>query len=83
MKKSKRKSSIPGRSWEWTDGESTSGVHTFEGKFLCWTRPSGAGGSFGEMAREQSFDDFLEFGSPVFVPEPVAEELSALLGASR
>lgn len=70
---------VPGRSWEWADGDSTSGVHTFEGKLVWWTRPAGPGGYFGEMASEQSFEAFLEEGTSLFVPETIAQELRRLL----
>ena len=50
---------------------------------MWWTRPGGAGGYFGEVASEQSFDAFLEAGPAVFVPDDVARELRALLEASE
>ncbi|MBP9145792.1 MAG: hypothetical protein KBF21_14455 [Thermoanaerobaculia bacterium] len=81
--RSKDWSAVPGRSWEWAEGSSTSGVHTCEGKLVWWTRPGGAGGYFGEVASEQSFDAFLEAGPAVFVPDDVARELRALLEASE
>jgi hypothetical protein len=62
---------------------STSGVHTFEGKLVWWTRPAGPGGYFGEMASEQSFADFLASGAPVFAPAEVSEALHAVLVAIR
>ncbi len=85
MSKSKSGSTVPSRSWEWGDGMSTSGVHTSEGKLVWWTRPSGDGGRFAEMASEQSFDDFLESGTWTWllVPEVVTQELRALLVAGR
>lgn len=83
MSEANKWSSVPGRSWEWTDGMSTSGVHTSEGKLVWWSRPSGPGGYFGEMATEQSFESFVESGAPVFVPEAVVHEFSELLGMRR
>lgn len=76
-------SGIPGKSWEWAEGMSTSGVHTYEGKLVWWTRPDGPGGYFGEVASEQSFDEFVELGAPVFVPDAVVHELRALLQCSK
>ena len=74
---------VLGRSWEWADRMSTSGVHTSEGRLVWWSRPAGPGGHFGEVATEQAFESFLEFGPPVFVPEAVAQELRGLLVAKR
>ncbi len=70
---------VPSRSWEWSEGTSTSGVHTSEGQLVWWIRPAGDGGRFAEAAREQSFADFLRNGAPVFVPDEVLNELSQLL----
>lgn len=70
---------VPSRSWEWSEGMSTCGVHTAEGQLVWWSRPAGAGGYFGEVAREQSFADFLQNGAPVFVPDEVSKELRQIL----
>lgn len=70
---------VPSRSWEWSEDASTCGVHTGEHKLVWWRRPDGAGGYFGEVAREQSFEDFLQNGAPVFVPDKVSAELHQIL----
>lgn len=70
---------VPSRSWEWSEGMSTCGVHTSEHQLVWWTRPDGDGGRFCEAAREQSFADFLQNGAPVFVPGDVAKELDEIL----
>lgn len=77
--KPKNWSGVPGKSWEWAEGTSRSGVHTSEGQLVWWTRPDGPGGYFAEVASEQSFDAFLEQGPPVFAPDAVVHELEELL----
>ena len=70
---------VPARDWEWMRGQTTQGVHTYEGKLVWWERPAGPGGYASEMASEQAFDAFLANGAPVFAPEHVVIELRKLL----
>jgi|JI10StandDraft_1071094.scaffolds.fasta_scaffold1634906_2 hypothetical protein len=71
--------SVPSRSWEWNEGMSVCGVHTAEHQLVWWSRPAGPGGYFGEVAIDQSFDDFLASGPPVYAPQAVSDEIRLLL----
>lgn len=70
---------VPGREWTWNEGSLECGVHTWEGKLVWWSRPTGPTGYMFENGMEQSFDDFLASGQPFSAPEEVIDELNALL----
>lgn len=65
---------------KWKDGSGVSGVHTYEGKLLWWSRPGGPNGRFGEAARSQSYEDFRKNGPAVSAPDEVVAQLRAVFG---
>lgn len=67
---------------EWSDGEGISGVHTHGGEGLTWWyRPGGPNGHFGEVGRDQTFEDFRLNGPAVpSVPQEVVDALKKALG---
>lgn len=71
--------SIPGRDYQWSHNSGTSGVHTHEGHLVFWHRPAGAGGHLGEVARTQSFQDFITNGPAVPIPDTILAQLNQLL----
>lgn len=70
---------VPRREWEWQDGTTLCGVHTYEGQLVWWSRPAGPTGHWFEYGVAQAFADFLASGPRVSAPPQVLDELQALL----
>ncbi len=65
---------------QWVDGDGTSGVDTYSTFVTWWYTPGGNGGRFGEVARDQSREEFLGSGPAVSgVPAEVEDALRAFL----
>jgi hypothetical protein len=65
---------------QWADGDGTGGYDTREGTITWWYRPAGAGGHFGEVARDQPITDFLAHGSAVgTTPREIEQDLREAL----
>jgi hypothetical protein len=74
---------VPKREWQWGRGQTTCGVHTYEGKLVWWETPGGPNGHLFEVGSEQSFQDFIQSGPLVSAPPEVLQEIDQILRQNK